>query len=118
MNRCSGIWLACWRRILPSTRFSGLLKSSLFIVSGRRVRGVVELGGPAAELGDRAVAVAQLRARLVDLVFPDRDVIADLPVDLLVEGRANAVDLRVAFRIAPGNVEVLHHGFLVDGGIG
>src|SRR3990172_8189663 len=56
-------------------------------IGGRELgRGGVELLRPAAEDADGAVAVAEDRARLHDLVLPDGDILAQLPLDLLDEG--------------------------------
>ena len=77
-------------------------------------RGGVELLGPAAKLGDRALHRGQGGRRLVALVLPDRDVLVELALDLGAERRADlrpevvagGVVERLADSISPSSITV------------
>jgi hypothetical protein len=60
----------------------------------------IELCAPAAELGDRTVAVAQHRLRVVLLVLPDGNVLGHLLLEVADDGGADAADGLLAVLLA------------------
>ncbi len=75
--------------------------------------GRVELAEPAAELRDRAVAVAEDRVGLEDLVLPDRHVLLDLARDLVGQRLGHHL-LRGVHVLALDEAEAQVHGLAVD----
>ena len=72
----------------------------------------MELRGPFAQTRDGPFAIAKLRPVEIDLVLPDRDVIGKLPIHFLDEGLSDAIDFRIACRVAVPDVVVLHRDIL------